>query len=69
MRSGDSLQTLLECLKDIHDWIRGNFLQLNNTKNGSDYLYPLQIPDKFFTDLCSLTPFTKPSAEKSVCHC
>ncbi len=33
LKSRHSLQPLMDCLKDIKNWMANNFLQLNNEKN------------------------------------
>ena len=62
LRSRDCLQTLLECLKEINDWMGDNFLQLNNSKTEVIIVNPSKFKKPIFTDLGSLTSFLKPSA-------
>ena len=56
------VQTLLECLKEISDWMGDNFLQLNDSKTEVIIFSPSKFNKPIFTDLSSRTPFIKPSA-------
>ena len=54
LRSRDCLQTLLECLKEINDWMGDNFLQLNNSIWEVIIFNPSKFNEPIFTDLGSL---------------
>ena len=54
LRSRDCLQTLLECLKEINDWMGDNFLQLNNSIWEVIIFNPSKFNKPIFTDLGSL---------------